>query len=115
MLNRRSAIGRSHAGADTRDSPPQRTQGTRWPVQELQASASTVVEMRSTARQRIERRPLDAHPPMPLMKLFEQVGIHLEQIQRRGIGHPRGFHETEEQEEIVQLRRLFPQFPLVTA
>src|SRR4029079_1034600 len=45
--------------------------------------------------------------------MFEEVGIDLEQIQRRRVWHPRRFHEAEEQEEIVQLGRLLAKVPLV--
>ena len=47
----------------------------------------------------IERRALDPHPAVPLMKLFEQIRIDLEQIQRRRVRHPRRFHEAQQQEE----------------
>ena len=38
-----------------------------------------------------ERRAIHAHPPMPEMKLVEQVGIDVEQVQRRRIGQARRF------------------------
>ena len=57
---------------------------------------------------------IDAHPPVPLMKLIEHVGIDLEKVERRGIGKTRGFHETEQQEEIVQLGGLQAQLTLVS-
>src|SRR6188474_1562334 len=47
------------------------------------------------------------------MKVFEQVRIDLEQVQRRRIGHPRRFHETQQQEEVVQLGSLLAKVPLV--
>src|SRR5207244_4019088 len=50
---------------------------------------------------------------VPLMKLFEEVGIDLEQIQRGGVRHASRFHETEQEEQIVELRRLLPDLALV--
>src|SRR5262245_7003566 len=58
---------------------------------------------------------LDSHPAMPEMELFQQIGIDLEQVERRGIGQRRPFHETEQQEQVVQLGGLLAQFGLVAA
>jgi hypothetical protein len=58
---------------------------------------------------------LDAHPAVPLVKLFEEVWVNLEQIKRGGIGQCGGFHETEQEKEIVQLGGLSPQFVLLAA
>jgi hypothetical protein len=58
---------------------------------------------------------LDPHPAMPLMKLLEQVRVYLEQIQRSRVRQRRGFHEAEEQEEIVQLGRLLTQILFIAA
>ncbi len=58
---------------------------------------------------------LDAHTPVPLVELLEQVRIDLEKIERRRIGQRRRFHETQEQEEIVEFGRLLTQLKLVAA
>src|SRR5438105_4342212 len=50
---------------------------------------------------------------MPLVELIQEVRVDLEQIECGGVRHARGFHEAEEQEEIVQLRGLLPQVALV--
>ena len=52
---------------------------------------------------------------MPLVELFEQVGIDLEEIKRGGIGQRGRFHEAEEQEEIVEFGGLLPGIVLVAA
>jgi hypothetical protein len=49
------------------------------------------------------------------MELFEEVRVNLEQIQGRRIGHPGRLHETQEQEEIVQFRRLLSKIAFVAA
>src|SRR5262249_21052018 len=49
------------------------------------------------------------------MKLLEQVRIDLEEIQRRGIGQRRRFHEAQQREEIVEVRGLPPELALVGA
>ena len=40
---------------------------------------------------------------MPLVKLFKEVGVHLEQVQGGGIRERGGFHEAKEQEQIVKV------------
>ena len=50
---------------------------------------------------------------MPEMKLIEQVGIDVEQVERRRIGQADDLHVAEQQEEIVQLSGLQPQLTLV--
>jgi hypothetical protein len=57
---------------------------------------------------------LDSHAAMPLVELLEQVGVHLEQIERRWIGQRGRFHEAEKQEEIVELGGLLAKLSLVT-
>jgi hypothetical protein len=58
---------------------------------------------------------LDSHPSMPLVELFEQVRIDLEQVERGGVGQGGRFHEAEEQEEIVEFGGLLPEIVLVAA
>jgi hypothetical protein len=65
-------------------------------------------------RETIEWRVLDPHAAMPLVELLEQVGVHLEQIERRRIGQCRRFHEAEKQEKIVELGGLLTKLSLVT-
>ena len=57
---------------------------------------------------------IDAHPPVPLMKLIEHVGIDLEKVERRGIRQADDFHVAQQQEEIVQLGGLQAQLTLVS-
>ena len=56
---------------------------------------------------------LDAHAAMPLVELFEQVRVDLEQIERGRIGQRGRFHEAQEQEQIVELGRLLAQLVFV--
>ena len=51
---------------------------------------------------------------MPLVELFEKIGINLEQIERRRIGQRGRFHEAEKQEKIVELGGLLAKLSLVT-
>jgi len=50
---------------------------------------------------------------MPLVKLLEQVRIHLEEIECRRVRQRGGFHETQKQKEIVELGGLLSQFVFV--
>jgi hypothetical protein len=52
---------------------------------------------------------------MPQVKLFEKVGIHVEEVKRRRIGQADDFHVAEQQEQVVQFSRLTAQFALVVA
>src|SRR5713226_7925829 len=52
---------------------------------------------------------------MPFVKLLEEVRVHLQQVQGGGVREGRGFHEAEEQKQIVELGGLPPQILLVTA
>ena len=52
---------------------------------------------------------------MPQVKLFEQVGIDVEEVQRRRIRQPDDLHVAEQQEEVVQLGGLQAQLALVGA
>src|SRR4029077_8954763 len=56
-----------------------------------------------------------AHALMPPVKLFEQVGIDLEQVERGGIGDACRFHEAEQQEQVVQFGGLLAEIALVAA
>src|SRR5262249_47132180 len=67
----------------------------------------------STTRQRREWRVLDAHPAMPRVKLLEEVRIHLEQVKRRRVRQRGGFHETQQREEIVEIRGLAAELAFV--
>src|SRR5262245_66309285 len=49
------------------------------------------------------------------MELIQQVGINVEQVQRRRIGQTHDLHVAEQQEEIVQLVGLHPELALVAA
>src|SRR5580658_9647401 len=55
----------------------------------------------STARETGERRARHPHPAMPLMEVFEEVRVDLEQIQRRRVGHPGRLHEAQQEEQIA--------------
>ena len=56
---------------------------------------------------------LDTHTAVPLVKLFEEIGIHLQEVQRRRIRKGGCFHETKKQKKIIQLGRLLTQIMLV--
>ena len=58
---------------------------------------------------------LNPHAAMPLVKLFKEVRVDLEQVQCGGVRERSGFHEAEKQEQIVELGGLAPQILLVTA
>src|SRR5580765_3959133 len=68
---------------------------------------------RSAARQAADRRVLHPHPAVPLVELFEEVRIHLEKVQRRGIWKGRRFHETQKEKQIVQFSRLLTKVVLI--
>src|SRR4029079_4905993 len=57
---------------------------------------------------------LHPHATVPLMKLLEQVGINLEQVECRRVGQGRRFHEAEKKEQIVELRGLLTELSLVS-
>src|SRR5215212_2536621 len=60
-------------------------------------------ERMSAAGQASERRAIHAHAAMPVMELLEQVGIDVEEIQRRGVREPDNLHVAKQQEQVVQL------------
>src|SRR6185503_11115416 len=85
---------------------PARTRPNRWSYPRHPCRRKTQPvdrSARSATRQAADRRVLDAHAAVPPMKLLEEVGIDLEQIERGGVGQGGGFHEAEQEEEIVQL------------
>ena len=52
---------------------------------------------------------------MPEMELIQQVGIHVEQVERGRVREPDNFHIAQQQEEIVQLIGLHTKLALVAA
>jgi lipase chaperone LimK len=56
---------------------------------------------------------LDPHATVPLVELFEEIWIDLEEIERRRIRKGRRLHEAQKQKQIVQLGGLLPKVVLV--
>src|SRR5688572_22347093 len=82
-----SAIADAHVVLPTPPLPPKnRTRLFRRA--RISVSCPHSVRAGSAAWQVAERRSIHPHPPMPQVELFEQVGIDVEEIERRGIGQP---------------------------
>ena len=97
-----SAIADAHVVLPTPPLPPKNS--TRLSIERRIASA---------ARQVAERRSIHAHAPVPQVELLEQVGIDVEEVQRRRVRQPDDLHVAEQQEQIVELGGLQAQLTFV--